>query len=121
MGVHSIAKIMINLSELAGLSQRYTNHCVGRATVITTLSDEYSDEDIVRLTGHASATSLQPYRNVARAQKQIPLMQNTVYNTLFDASEINTSVLPDSNAALEIPTDIIQLVQEGNSRATEIV
>lgn len=61
MGIHTLESMMPQISKLAGLSRRYTNHSV-RATAIKLLSQAgYNDEEITTLSKHKQAASLKAY------------------------------------------------------------
>ncbi len=61
VGAKKISGFMAKLSEDAGLSRRYTNHCV-RATTITMLSHAgVSNRAITRITKHRNEGSLKHY------------------------------------------------------------
>ena len=59
---HNIMRDMLpRISSAAGLSRRYTNHCL-RATVVTKLKKAgLEDRKICRVTGHKNAQSLESY------------------------------------------------------------
>ena len=53
--------MMKQISQKAGLSSKYTNHCI-RATTSTVLANANVDHnDIISITGHKDAKSLLPY------------------------------------------------------------
>ena len=61
VGKCTLGGLMTRLSYDAGLSKKYTNHCI-RATTVTTLKHQgYSNADICSVTGHKSETSLVNY------------------------------------------------------------
>ena len=61
VGPNTIANFMPKISQEAGLSKAYTNHCI-RATVITLLANEGVDAtDTIAITGHKNVQSLLPY------------------------------------------------------------
>jgi len=63
MGHLMLDTMLKRMSEEAGLSKRYTNHCL-RATASKSLSDAGNERsDICVVTGHASVSSLDPYIN----------------------------------------------------------
>lgn len=58
------------LSEKAGLSRIYTNHCC-RATCITNLSDAgFEARDIMSLSSHTAEASIMPYCQTSSSKKQ---------------------------------------------------
>ena len=61
VGVNTIGKFMVTISELAKLSQIYTNHCI-RSTCVTTLREAgIPNHDIQSVTGHRSVASVDAY------------------------------------------------------------
>ncbi|CAC5391466.1 unnamed protein product [Mytilus coruscus] len=61
IGKNKLASMMSRISEEAGLSIRYTNHCL-RATVATGLKREgVDDRAIMSVTGHRNVKSLDSY------------------------------------------------------------
>lgn len=68
-GKNTIATMMKSISEKAGLSQQYTNHCV-RATAIQTLVDaNVSELAIMGTTGHHQVQSLSSYASRSRESR----------------------------------------------------
>lgn len=65
LGVNKLRGMMATLSTEAGLSHRYTNHCI-RSTVITNLINSGFDAvTISRLSGHRNPSSVTSYCNDA--------------------------------------------------------
>ena len=63
LGIHSLGKMMKNISVEARLSKVYTNHCV-RATAITLWSNSgISNRHIMAISGHRSEQSLVSYNS----------------------------------------------------------
>ena len=61
IGKNSICNFMKRISEAAGLSRPYTNHCI-RATSITEMNAAgVENTNIIAVTGHRSVDSLKPY------------------------------------------------------------
>ena len=61
LGKNKLNDLMKIISENAGLSQIYTNHCI-RATVVTEMAEKgYQMEDIMGVTGHKRTDSVQRY------------------------------------------------------------
>ena len=52
---------MKKMSELGGLSQIYTNHCIRKTTVTTLDKNGFQPKDIMTVTGHRSVAALMPY------------------------------------------------------------
>ena len=62
LGHNLLSDMMRRISESAGLSRVYTNHCL-RATSITALQKAgFSDRMICSVSGHKNPTSLQAYK-----------------------------------------------------------
>jgi len=75
LGRNTLASMMPDISRVAGLSQRYTNHCI-RATSIQTLDRAgFEARHITRITGHKSESSIKEMRHIempkATPQKSI--------------------------------------------------
>lgn len=69
VGKDSLSSFMSKLSKFCNLSQVYTNHSV-RATGTTILArNNFSDAQIMSVTGHKSSTSLVPYHGVSSEEK----------------------------------------------------
>lgn len=105
VGSKTISGFMAQLSSEAGLSQRYTNHCV-RATTITMLSHAgVSSRAITRISKHRNETSLKHYeRDSSDQQKRdfanIILQESSnSENTTENESSIQTDI---NNQPLEI-------------------
>ena len=61
LGKNTLDTLMVNLSEAADLSKRYTNHCL-RVTAITVLKENgASNEEIAQFSGHKNPGSVQRY------------------------------------------------------------
>ena len=77
LGRNTLASMMPDISRVAGLSQRYTNHCI-RATSIQTLDRAgFEARHITRITGHKSESSIKSYsKRLSENTKR--LMSNTL-------------------------------------------
>ncbi|KAK3703830.1 hypothetical protein QZH41_002897 [Actinostola sp. cb2023] len=94
LGINKLAKMMKDISEEAGLSKVYTNHCV-RATAITLWADAgLSDRQIMSISGHRSESSLKSYH--ARPSS----------SQLRQCSDVLVSALGDDN-----PQEATQVMQ----------
>lgn len=61
LGKNSLGNLMSQISNIAALSQRYTNHCI-RATSISALDVAgFEARQIIRATGHKSEASIKSY------------------------------------------------------------
>ena len=70
IGEKSLEKMMKRMSQEAGLSQLYTNHCI-RATCITTLDDEgFEDRHIMSVSGHKNAQSIRAYSRTGEKMRK---------------------------------------------------
>ena len=79
VGINTLGEKMKNISQKAGLSQIYTNHCI-RATTSTVLSHSaYNQNDIISVTGHKDPKSLLPYV-ASTGNEQRKNMSNTLHN-----------------------------------------
>lgn len=80
LGLNSLKIMMSKISEAAGLSQRYTNHCV-RGTTATILGHAgLPSLAIMSVTGHRNESSLRSYINstsVAQKRQMSTLLQAT--------------------------------------------
>ena len=61
LGKNMLSQMMINISNQAGLSQKYTNHSVGVSTVTNLFQAGMSAEKICSITKHKNQESLKPY------------------------------------------------------------
>ena len=70
LGVKSLEKMMKRISEDAGLSKLYTNHCI-RATCITILDQNNTEaHHILSVTGQSSEMSLRSYAKTSTLKRQ---------------------------------------------------
>ena len=70
LGVNTIANKLKDISQKAGCSKVYTNHCI-RATCISSLdSAGFESRDIMTVSGHRSASSLKHYSKTSDARKK---------------------------------------------------
>ena len=85
IGKKFLEKFMKTISEDAGLSQTYTNHCI-RATCITNLDNSGKEaRHIMALTGHKSADSIRSYARTSIGQKR------AMSKVLLDTSSMSGS------------------------------
>lgn len=53
VGVHTVAKFMKRINQRAKLTTDYSNHSVGRSTVVSRLDKQgFTEQEIILLTGH---------------------------------------------------------------------
>lgn len=87
--------MMPRISEAAGLSEAYTNHCV-RATTVTVLFQKgVQPQNIMARTGHRSVTGLTPYIGASTsAQKR---EEATLLQSALVASQAQETVRSESD------------------------
>lgn len=117
LGHNPIDSFMSDLSNLCGLSQRYTNHCI-RVTGATRLGQRFTNKQVMSVTGHKSMESLAIYQRVAEDEKLMMGMWLT-YNLLHpnEALALQTQnepnqqeITPAEQPALPpLPTDLANL------------
>lgn len=61
LGIRRLQNMMSRLSQNAGLSCRYTNHCVRAACVTTLMNSGYDPITVTRLSGHRNVASVMSY------------------------------------------------------------
>lgn len=71
LGVNTLGKMMVKISEKAKLSQKYTNHCVRATTIITTLSNAGIETRVIMaMSGHRNESSIKSYcQDASNSQK----------------------------------------------------
>ena len=70
LGVNTLGNKMKDISEAAGCSKKYTNHCL-RATTVTVLDRAgFVNRDIMSVTGHRSESSLKHYVSTSDDRKK---------------------------------------------------
>lgn len=70
IGHNMIATFMPQISNICGLSKKYTNHCI-RVTTCSILSNcGYNDSEIQSISGHKSVSSLSLYRRPNETRKR---------------------------------------------------
>ena len=117
IGPNPLSSFMSRLSDLADLSKVYTNHSI-RVTGTTFLGRcNFSDKQIMAVTGHRSINSLSVYKKVSDDEKIMMGMAMTSY--LHETTQpIEQQKLreiaprPVPSAALGIPTGIENTVQQ---------
>ena len=70
MGKNMIGNMMKRISEEAGLSQLYTNHCLRASTATILARSGLQDREIVKVTGHKNTDSVKHYVNAPTIGKQ---------------------------------------------------
>ena len=103
---------MKNLSEKAGLSKPYTNHCL-RATCITMLDQHgFEARHIMQVSGHRSESSITNYsRHVSEEKRrEMSLAISSTHTATIDeqpvqgqiTSDANVNILPDQDTLMSI-------------------
>ena len=81
LGKNTLGSMMADISDVGGLSRRYTNHCI-RATSITSLDRAgFEARHIMRASGHKSESSIRSYSKRLTEEKQ-RTMSDTLGNVL---------------------------------------
>ena len=71
MGKNTLGEMMATISRTAGLSRKYTNHCVRATTVTDLVQADVPSEQVITLTGHKNTSSLKHYvGDTSEAQKR---------------------------------------------------
>ena len=97
-GKNTINNFMKRLSSVCCLSKLYTNHCVGRSTVITVLGEAgFSEEQIVQLTRHKNPQVVREYLGEKIAENLTPVMQKELISRT-DGRRTNPGRLPLAEA-----------------------
>ena len=97
LGHNTLGKMMSKMSEDAGLSQIYTNHCI-RATSATVLHQAGVDpESITYVTGHRSSESLKHYISGPSEEQQ--RTASSILHQYGDSSNVssNSDSVPTSS------------------------
>lgn len=98
MGTNQLSSFLSKLSHSADLSCIYTNHSI-RVTAATFLKcSNFSDNQIMSITGHQSVNSLSLYERVSTDEK---INMGCAMNTLLS----NTEKTPAIEAATPVPSD----------------
>lgn len=69
VGIKTLGKMMADISEKAGLSQRYTNHCVRATTCVQLDRAGYDTQEIMAITGHRNEASVRSYTSRMHPQR----------------------------------------------------
>ena len=87
IGKNAIANFMKKMNTQLKLEQDYTNHTVGRTTIVSILSDEnYTPHQITNLTRHKNLQSLQSYRDDQLSETNIKNMHQTLTEKLYPST-----------------------------------
>lgn len=101
---NTLCQIISNISQIASLSKRYTNHCI-RATSICALDRAgFEARQIIRATGHKSELSIKRYsRRLTEGTKQ--KMSDALSTVLMGPSEPSSSKHQDSVSVIDDITE----------------
>ena len=117
VGHNTHDKFMTKLSEDCNLSKKYTNHCI-RVTGITSLKrGNFSDKQVMAITGHKSIDSLAIYQRVKSDEKLMMGMCLTFSllrpeDVIFMQNSLEIENIPKQVHALPAP------IQENTTPAT---
>ena len=101
IGLNYLKSMMSKISEAAGLSQRYTNHCIRGSSATILGHAGLPSQAIMTVPGHRNESSLKSYINstsVAQKEKMSTLLQSTATGL-----NINSKDQEDNQAALHVP------------------
>ena len=103
LGIHSLAKMMKDISVEARLSKVYTNHCV-TATAITLWSNSgISNRHIMAISGHRSEQSLVSYNSDSSFDFTTPQLQPSLVESLFSFHQKPQPVIRSFSAIIVVP------------------
>ena len=106
VGVNHLYEFISRLSAEAGLSKRYTNHCI-RAMVVSTLFNAgVSNVGIMSVSGHRSAESLLPYLKPSDSERRNTsgLLSGVRQSNLSLTQVPRTQIVPQSRFFPGFPT-----------------
>ena len=116
LGKNPLSTFMSDLSKLAKLSRIYTNHSI-RSTGITVLTNaNFSNSDIMSVSGHKSVQSLAIYQKTD--QKKKIEMGKALNGSLTPKQNIKKIMPPPERAALPAPENILQITGPAESAVT---
>lgn len=114
LGHNTLGKMMSKISEDAGLSQTYTNHCI-RATCITALDQKgFEARHIMAISGHRSETSIKSYsRNVSESKKHsiFSVLSENIVPITNQQTHVHAA---NSTAASSSAPESVELLPLGN-------
>lgn len=103
IGKSTIAKFMNNICHICDIGKKYTNHCL-RVSAINILKSNFSDKNIMAISGHKSLASLSIYERTSEKKKE------SMSDCISSFLDISTSLEGDNdlfNMDLNIASDII--------------
>jgi len=103
---NTLASMMPDISRVAGLSQRYTNHYI-RATSIQTLDRAgFEARHITRITGHKSESSIKRYsKRLSENTKR--LMSNTLSKPTGALNRVVAQISHDETGGMQANHDVV--------------
>ena len=88
LGKNSLGKMMANMCKAANLTNRYTNHCTRVTAAVLLNEGGFNENDICKVTGHASTSSLKSYNHRATTSKKRE-MSDSINNQMFSKCKKN--------------------------------
>ena len=124
-GRDKLALMMSVMSTSAGLSKRYTNHCV-RATCVSLLDENYDPTQIMGISMHKSLSSILSYRGRVKRSKKREMsrsltkacMQQVSDESSNDVSFMAESTSSDVMVMAESTAADVNLMTEQSSSGT---
>ena len=114
LGHNALGSMMSVISTAAGLSQKYTNHCL-RATSVTVLdSSHFPGRHIMTISGHKSETSLKHYSH--RTNEETKRSMSTALNKSLGLDDVR-SVEQNVSALSHVSSPLADV---GNLQVTDL-
>lgn len=119
LGVHMISKFMANICNLCNITIPYTNHCL-RVSAINIMKNNFSDADIMSITGHKSINSLKLYERTTEKDKEDIsdcISSKLVSKTCLKPILVNDHQAPSTSAnfqQLEMDDEFNEIMKELN-------
>jgi len=88
IGKSTLSNFMATICKLCNISTRYTNHCL-RVSTINLLKSNFSDSDIMCISGHKSVESLKLYERTTEDEKE--KMSDCITNSIINKNDYDTS------------------------------
>ena len=111
VGKSTLGDFMKKLSEKLCLSKTYTNHCI-RVTVVTVMREQsVSTSDIMLITGHKNAKSVERYDRKKR-DKDLRDLSHKLTNDEYEMQQMpSTSVSGTDRSSSNCTTNVVNLIQ----------
>ena len=120
LGVNTLGNKMKDISEAAGCSKKYTNHCLKAMTVTVPDRAGFVNRNIMSVTGHRSGSSLKHYVTTSDDRKKQmsgkiarKMMQECQENSPPTASSTNENV-PSTSQSTEPVAKVAKVVASEN-------